>query len=73
MTDPTHRLLTWDWREQPDLKELGRALAEVSGGRIHLAEVETGDDQFAIVIADAPVSEAEATEIYRTRWEDEDV
>jgi hypothetical protein len=61
------RVLTWDWKEQPDLAELGRAVAELSGGRVHLAEVDTQSDQFAIVLSTVPLDEQTAAELYE-RW-----
>jgi len=65
MPDP--HLLTWDWREQPDLADLARALTDVSNGTVYLTEVATGDDQYAIVLDSYPVTEREAYEMYRSR------
>ena len=72
MPDPGLRrpvCLSWDWREQPDLAELARALTEVSNGTVHLTEVATGDDQYAIVLDSRPVTKQEAYEMYRS-WEE---
>lgn len=73
MPDP--RILTWDCREQPDLADLAAALAEVSNGTVHLTEVDTGDDQYAIVLDSRPVTKQEAYEMYRSNagyesWEE---
>jgi len=57
--------LSWDWREQPNLAELARALTDVSNGTVHLTEVATGDDQYAIVLSSSPVSKQDADEMYR--------
>lgn len=65
MPDP--RILTWDWRGQIDLADLARVLTEVSNGTVHLTEVDTGDDQYAIVLDALPVSKNEAYEMYRSR------
>ena len=58
-TQPRLRTLTWDWREQPDLDELCAIIAVLSGGRIEVHEVETGTDEYALVFADGPVTEAQ--------------
>jgi hypothetical protein len=49
MTDPTvHvRVLTWDWREQPDIEELTRHLHDVGPGQAHIAAAATGSDEYA--------------------------
>ena len=60
----TARVLSWDWREQPNLAQLGRAIHDLSGGLLHLHEVQTGSDDYAIVIADQPLTDAEARRIY---------
>jgi hypothetical protein len=62
---PTRHILSWDWKEQPDLRALAQLVNEVSGGRVHITEAETGSDQYAIVIADHPVSDTDAAEAYR--------
>jgi len=46
----TVKTLTWDYREQPDLAALAAAVAEVSGGTVRIREIETGSDQYEIVI-----------------------
>jgi hypothetical protein len=58
-------LMAWDWSEQIDLDELGRIIIDMSHGQLHLHEVETGDDQYAIVLSDAPLTDLQAFEIYR--------
>jgi hypothetical protein len=58
------RVLSWDWREQPDLDQLGRIIADLSGGRLHLRRVDTGSDEYAVVVADSPLSEWDAARVY---------
>jgi hypothetical protein len=58
-------LMTWDWKEQIDLGLLGHLITDMSHGQLHLHEVETGDDQYAIVLSDAPLTDLQAFEIYR--------
>lgn len=65
-------ILTWDWREQPDLDRLARIVNELSGNRVHITEAETGDDQYAIVIADVPVTDADAADAYQAYLRGED-
>ena len=60
----TARVLSWDWRQQPDLAQLGRAIHDLSGGLLHIYEVQTGSDDYAIVIADQPLTDAEARHIW---------
>lgn len=62
-----HRILSWDWKEQPDLDQLREALREVSGGTVHLHEVDTGSDQFAVVLTDREWSDDEVQLGY-DRW-----
>lgn len=62
-------VLSWDWREQPDMEELGRIVWEKSGGRVAITSVEdTGSDQYAVVISDKPLRQVEARDVY-LRWE----
>jgi len=64
-------ILSWDWREQPDLDELAKAVLEMSGGTVHIHAVETHSDQYAIVLADTELDDAVVAETYR-RWYYED-
>lgn len=54
-------VISWDWKEQPDLRALAHAILEVSGGAVHLTEVrDTGMDQIAVVITTLPLTQREA-------------
>lgn len=57
-------VLSWDWRGQPDLDRLAAELLRVSGGTVHLHQVDTGGDDYAIVVADRPLTSAEAAAVY---------
>jgi hypothetical protein len=57
-------VLSWDWRGQPDLARLGRLVADLSGGTLHLAEPDTGSDQYAVVLSTAPLDDETATRVY---------
>lgn len=65
----TSTVLSWDWRAQPDLQQLARDLLRVSGGTVHLAEVDTGGDEYAIVLSSSPLSNAEAQAVYEAGWQ----
>jgi hypothetical protein len=62
-------LLTWDWRGQPDFDYLARLLRDVSGGTVHMAQADTGSDEYALVFSNEPITADQATAFYSTRWE----
>lgn len=63
-------VLSWDYREQPDWERLGRLVAEMSGGTVHLTPVEdTGDQDYAVIVAARPFEQPAASEIYRLEVE----
>lgn len=69
-TEQVH-VLSWDYREQPDLAVLGRLVA---GGAVHLHQVEdTGTQDYALVVSSRPLTDAEAAEAWRRHWEGGDV
>lgn len=63
---PGIRVLTWDWREQPDLEALRLTLAELG---VYLRPATTGSDQYAVAISASPITQAEADEAYRARFQ----
>lgn len=63
----THMIHAWDYREQPDLAALGEAIRQLSRGAVDLRAVpETGSDQYAVVVADHPLSRDDAQAV----WDD---
>jgi hypothetical protein len=60
-------VLSWDWREQPNLDELARAVREVSGGTVHVAQVDTSSDQYAIVVSTVALDGPAVVDAY-DRW-----
>lgn len=54
------RAFTWDCRQQPPMDDIARAVAELSGGAVRLQPVPTGTQDYALVVADHDVSDAEA-------------
>lgn len=63
------RVLTWDWKEQPDLDDLARIVHDVSQCHVHLYQVDTGSDQYALVVARNPIGSQAAHDAYRRYWE----
>lgn len=79
MTDPRPRaaILTWDYRQQPDLDRLAAIIADLTGGAATVHEANTGDDQHAIVLANTALPAPAVDRLYQ-RWShgmlgDEDV
>lgn len=67
------RALSWDYRQQPDLDQLARAVLDLSGGRVHLHRVDTGCDEYGIVLADREMTAAAAHAVWmRQRFGEDD-
>ncbi len=60
-------VLTWDWREQPNLAELAEIVTRLSGGRLHIVQPDTGGDEYAIVLSTVALTVEQATEVYHGR------
>jgi hypothetical protein len=58
---PRITVFEWDYREQPPMHEIAAAAA---AGLTYMTEAQTGTDQYAWVLSDAPVSVAAATMAY---------
>lgn len=54
------RVLSWDWKGQPDLRKLAAAVHEISAGTVFIREIDTGGDFYMLVIADHQVTDEEA-------------
>jgi len=61
------RVMSWDWREQPDFDVLADILKELSNHKIRLRVPDTESDQYALVLADEPIDNAVAYEAYH-QW-----
>lgn len=64
-----YRVLSWDWREQPDFAALDRIVRELSSGKVRMAMADTRSDQFALVVEQVrdgrrAIAEPKATEVY---------
>lgn len=63
-------VLSWDYNEQPDLGRLAELVADMSGGRVHLTSVEdTGDQDYALIVAARPFEQPAASAVYRYWYE----
>lgn len=65
-------VMSWDWREQPDLEQLDQAVRLASGGLARVHTIDTGSDEYAIVVADHRITQAEAEAAWQARWDGED-
>ena len=62
MTGPD--VITWDWREQIPLGALARILAAHG---VHLVQVDSHTDEYAVVISRDPLTAEQAQAVYDTR------
>jgi hypothetical protein len=61
---PAGRAFTWDWKEQPPMEEIGKAVAEMSeDGPVYFTQVEDGTDAYVWVISNQELTGAEALEV----------
>jgi hypothetical protein len=56
--------MIWDWKDSPDLMELGRIVARLSGGKAFITEIDTRSDSMAIFVSTVPVTIETATEMF---------
>jgi hypothetical protein len=61
-------VLSWGWREQPDMDEFADAIRDLFGG--HLYKVDT--DDYAIVLSAVELDDAAVTHAWDHRWDGED-
>jgi len=54
------KIFYWDWKEPPPMEAIAEAVAEMSGGGVHMRRVETGSDDYELVVSDHLVDDAEA-------------
>lgn len=70
--EPQFELVSWDWKESPDMMELGRIVTRLSGGKVFITEVDTGSDQMAVFVSTVPLTIGTATEMFHNddNWSD---
>jgi hypothetical protein len=64
------RLHLWDWKEQPDFKEVEASvnwMLSTGAARIYLTTAETNNDSYCLVVSDKDLSPAEASRAYEDR------
>lgn len=61
----TARVFTWDWKEEPNWAGLAKAVADLSGGQVGMALANTESETYMLVVADYPITEKDATAIWR--------
>jgi hypothetical protein len=57
-------MMMWDWHGQPDLDRLAVAIERQSGGAVHLYQIDTGSDDYAIVLSDRPLAADEVATVW---------
>ena len=60
----TARVFSWDYRQQPGMASIAAAVAELSGGRVFMREVETGTDSYAWAVSGAELTAEQAYRLY---------
>lgn len=62
-------IISWDWKAQPPMDSIAAAVARISGERrpVVMRMLDTGDDQYAMVIADRDVTDEEAGQAWDAR------
>ena len=60
------KIFSWDWREQPPLRDIFQAASEMSPrGDITITLPDTGSDQYALIISARPLTADEARIVYQ--------
>lgn len=65
--EPRAAVLTWDYRQGPNLDQLAQLITDLSGGRLHLRHVDADSDEVVIVLATTALDEAHAMATFE-RW-----
>ncbi len=60
--------LTWDCGQQPDLDLLAAHIHDLTGGALRLHQVDTGGNEYAIVLAPTPLTATQAAEVFDQWW-----
>lgn len=63
--------MSWDYRQQPNLDELDRIVANMSASNermIRIHQVDTGGDDYGIVVTDQDLTKAQVNERWDAWW-----
>lgn len=61
-------VMSWDSGEQPDLDRLAEILHDLSDGAVHLASVDTGMNEYAVVVSTVPLDKAGVQSTFERWW-----
>lgn len=56
---------SWDSGQQPDLERLGRLIRDLSGGHLACYPVDTGENTYALLLSNVPLTPAEVDELWQ--------
>jgi len=60
-------VIRWDWKEGPPVEEIARAVESVSRSRVWVHNVDTGSEDYVMVIADRELTPEQVAEVYGSR------
>jgi hypothetical protein len=71
---PPPIVLTWDWKESPGevIESVVWNLRKLEGGAVYAQEHQSRNDEFCLVLSNAPLTADEAKAAYEKRWDEED-
>ena len=69
MSERYPAIITWDWKEQPDFSVIASCIRSCSLNRCDARLVDTGTDEYSLVIHDHPLTAEEAQRWYDTQSE----
>jgi hypothetical protein len=65
----SYKLMIWDWKESPDIKDVQNAIKK---GYINFYEIDTGGDEYCWVASKTKLTKAELHSIEKKEFYDED-
>lgn len=68
MTEVTFKVFSWDWKDQPDWKEITQYVNNYgtsTGWALYFHEVETDSDCYAVLVADKQLLPEEVALLYQ--------
>jgi hypothetical protein len=68
MKNIAYKLIVFDWKEIPDIKEIQRA---VKSGHINLYEGDTGGDDYCWILSKTPLTKKEVNNIIKKEFYEE--
>lgn len=63
---------SWDWKEQPNWKkvlEIIEFIQKFTDSGVIIHEIETGTDEYAIVVGERWLTQEEANKLYQERYD----